>query len=242
MHEFQTFVYLDVQKTGSTFISFLFQKYCSEKQLYFQKHGRVGERHDPSKFYFISVRDPFDQYMSLYAHGCSGNGGLYNKMRRKGLDDLYDSTWRGFRKWLRFVLNPKHASFLDSEFGEGEPAPSDLIGFQTYRYLELALRDPIETLAACKSKEDVRNAYKEHNIVNDTIRNETLNQDLRRILTTRLKDSISDMDGALKFLEEGHRLNASDRIDRFEEDLSLSDKLRERLQEREWFLHELFGY
>src|ERR1051325_4742563 len=159
MHEFQTFVYLDVQKTGSTFISFLFQKYCAEKQVYFQKHGRVGDRHDPSKFYFISVRDPFDQYMSLYAHGCSGNGGLYNKMRRKGLDDLYDSSLFGFRKWLRFVLDPENARSLDAGFGEGERAPSTLVGFQTYRYLELSLADPIKTLASCSTRVHVRKAY-----------------------------------------------------------------------------------
>jgi sulfotransferase famil protein len=241
MHEFETFAYLDVQKTGSTFISFLLQKFCTEKELDFRKHGQVGDRYDPKKFYFISARDPLDQYMSLYSHGCGGKGNLYHKLRRKGVDDLYNSSLKGFRRWLRFVLDPVNAKLLDNDYGSSEQV-CGLIGFQTYRYLELAILDPTETLAACKTQDDLRKAYKAKNIVNDTVRNERLNADLGRLITTRLRASIPDAEGALKFLEEGHRLNASDRIDRFEEGNLVNKKGTKRLQEREWFLHELFGY
>ena len=55
MHEFETFAYLDVQKTGSTFISVLSSP-CSEKEIRRSKHGQVGDRYDPKKFYFISAR------------------------------------------------------------------------------------------------------------------------------------------------------------------------------------------
>jgi hypothetical protein len=241
MHEFETFAYLDVQKTGSTFISFLLQKFCTEKELDFRKHGQVEDRYDPKKFYFISARDPLDQYMSLYSHGCGGKGNLYHKLRRRGVEQLYNSSLKGFRRWLKFVLDSENAGLLDHEYGKLKGI-SDLIGFQTYRYLELAILDPTETLAACKTQEDLREAYKAKSIVNDTVRNERLNADLGRLITTRLRASISDVDGALKFLEEGHRLNASDRIDRFEEGKLLNEKGANRLQEREWFLHELFGY
>ena len=65
MHEFETFVYLDTQKTGSSFISYVLRRHSSEKEVLHSKHQPVGERYDPNKFYFISVRDPFDQYISL---------------------------------------------------------------------------------------------------------------------------------------------------------------------------------
>ena len=58
MQEFQSFVYLDLQKTGSTFIADLLQRHCKELQVRFSKHSRVGQGYDGNKFYFISVRNP----------------------------------------------------------------------------------------------------------------------------------------------------------------------------------------
>jgi hypothetical protein len=240
MLEYETFTYLDVQKTGSTFICYLLQHFCSEKEMNFRKHGNVA-RHDPNKFYFISVRDPLDQYMSLYSHGCGGKGNLYHKLRKQGVDDLYNSSNRGFRRWLRFVLDPKNAALLDATYGSTELLPN-LIGFQTYRYLELAMRESTETLAGCQTQDDIRKAYNEKKIVDDTVRNERLNADLERLIKGRLRSSFSDAKAALKFVKEGPRLNASDRIDKFMEDDLVGKKGKKLVREREWLLHELFGY
>lgn len=243
MHEFESFAYLDVQKTGSMFISYLLDTYCTEKTLFFKKHTRVGDSYDPKKFYFVSARDPLDQYISLYSYGCSGKGGLARRVRRRGHEDLYDSTWAGFKRWLKFVLKPGAARTLDAEYGaSGSGALSSLIGFQTYRFLELAMLEPIETLSACTTKDEVRAAYKAKNIVDFTIRHAHFDADVEELLTTRLRNSISDLDAALKFLKEGQHLNVSDRIDLFESDATLGPKHEELLHEREWLLYELFDY
>ena len=64
--------------------------------------------------------------------------------------------------------------YLDEDFGENSDL-AHLIGLQTFRYLELAMLDPIETLKACKTKDDVRNAHKAKNIASYIVRNENMN-------------------------------------------------------------------
>jgi hypothetical protein len=243
MHEFETFTFLDVQKTGSTFVSHFLTEFCTEEVLKYKKHKRVEERYDPNKFYFITVRNPLDQYISLYSHGCAGMGGLARRLRKRGHGDLYDSTWDGFRKWLRFVLKPGVSDMLDDEYGDDANAHvRELIGFQTYRYLELAMRTPLETLAECKTQDEVREAYKKTNIANFVIHHETFAQDLEELVTTKLRHAIRDIDGAIKHIREAPKLNTSDRIDAFETDPTLGNKLQEKLDEREWLLHEAFEY
>jgi len=243
MHEFETFVYLDVQKTGSTFVSYLLTQSSTEKALIFRKHLPVGDRYDPKKFHFITVRDPLDQYISLYSHGCGGAGGLSRRLRKRGFGDLYDSTWAGFRRWIKFVLREENAELLDDDYGShANAALRQVIGFQTYRYLELAMLDPIETLCRCLSKDDVRAAHKEKGIVNFTVRHESFNKDMERLLTTELRYAMKDPDAAVRMLHETQRLNESDRVDRFEPDPRMGRKVSGRLDEREWFLKELFGY
>jgi sulfotransferase famil protein len=243
MHEFETFVYIDVQKTGSTFISELLERFCSEKEVRYRKHGRAQRKYDPSKFYFISVRDPLDQYLSLYSHGCGGNGGLFMRLTNLGRGDLYDSTWEGFRRWLKFVLREDNAELLDDNYGvHGNGDIRKLMGLQTYRFLEMALLDAKETLDACKTEDDVRKAYAEKKMASHLIRYETFRADLEHLITTKLRDSFKDLDGALQFVREGPKVNASERIDQFLDDPKIGPKNRKMLNQREWFMHEEFGY
>jgi hypothetical protein len=243
MHEFETFCYLDVQKTGSTFVSYLLTQCSTEKALIFRKHLRVEDRYDPNKFYFITVRDPLDQYISLYSHGCGGAGGLSRRLRKRGHGNLYDSTWSGFRRWIKFVMREDNAELLDDDYGSAEnEALRELIGFQTYRFLELAMLEPLETLRRCKTRDDVRAAYKEKDIVDFTVRHEHFDEDMELLLTTKLRYAMKDADEAVKLLHETKRLNESDRVDRFEEDPKMGHNVRIKLNEKEWLLKELFDY
>ena len=243
MHEFESFVFLDVQKTGSTFVSHLLTEFCTEEVMKYKKHARVENRYDPKKFYFITVRNPLDQYISLYSHGCAGMGGLARRLRKRGHGDLYDSTWEGFRVWLKFVLQPDVSHMLDDEYGDdANDKIRELIGFQTYRYLELAMRTPLETLAECETQDDVRAGYEKTNVVDFTVHHETFAADLEELITTKLRHAIRDIDGAIKHIREAPKLNTSDRIDAFQTDLKLGRKIQTTLDEREWLLHELFEY
>jgi hypothetical protein len=240
MIEYETFTYLALQKTGSTFIINFLKRFCSEDRRWAKKHSPVPpDRYSPEKLYIISVRDPLDQYLSLYSFGVAGRGGLHRRVNRNSGESHYDGTDRGFRRWLRLVLQPENAHVLDREYAEfqgGELA--QIVGYQSFRYLRLAcLR-----LDSAADKEALRQSFAQSNIVGFVIRNERLNADLATLVRTRLRHSISDLDAALAYLENAQRINASKRIDQYGETFRLREGLRKQVQQREWLLHELFGY
>ena len=240
MIEYETFAYLALQKTGSTFIIDFLQRFCSEQCLWSEKHKPVPpDRYSPEKLYIISVRDPLDQYLSLYSFGTGGKGGFHRRLGDKGRDSLYDGTSRGFRRWLKLVLRPDKAKLLSREYARSQGGElAQIIGFQSFRYLRLASRQ----LDEATDRDGLRQSFERNNIVGFVIRNERLNADLARLVRTRLRHSISDPEAALAYLETAERINASQRVDQSGETFGLRDGLRRQIQEREWLLHELFDY
>jgi hypothetical protein len=243
MHEFETFVFLDIEKTGTGFISTLLKKFSSEKEIRRDHHARMGPDFDPAKFYFISVRHPLDAYISSYSFGCLERGRLRTQLESQGHDHFYDRTTKGFNTWLRFVLNPDNVEILGGGFGHKRYGYlAGLIGYQTFCYLQLALPDARPVLAECRTKDDVRKVHEELKLPKFTIRYESFAADLKELLQGPLRHAIGDLDGALRFIDSGYRVNASKRVDKEAEDFELRGRLPERLREREWFLYEQFGY
>jgi hypothetical protein len=243
MLEFETFVYLPLQKTGSSFVASFFERFCRERLLDDSGHTPVdAEKYDPSKLYLISVRNPLEQYISLYSFGVTGGGRLYGRMRRLGYDSLYDGTAEGFSFWLRTVLRPSSADMLDRDYGALENSKvAHLIGYQSYRYLKLAVPSAGKAMGRCQTQDELRTAYKEGNIVGFTLRTETLNADLAALIQTRLRTSMTNLDEALTYLQNAPPVNASERIDRYGQ-LDLAPKSLRRLKEREWLMYEIFDF
>lgn len=244
MYDFESFAYLPLQKTGSTFVVRFLKRFCREQLRATGRHTPLrSQDYEPSKLYLISVRDPLDQYISLYSFGVQGSGGFYNQMRQQGYDALYDGTSDAFKLWLKLMLKPRNASLFERRYAQfaGEKL-AKLVGYQSYRYLRLAVPSAEDVVRNCHNVDEVRAAFQQHNIAGFTLKTETLNADLATLVRTRLRDSITDVDEALRFLEGSGRANASERIDRYGQEIRLGEKLTQRLQEREWLLHELFGY
>jgi hypothetical protein len=236
MHEFETFVYLDVRKTGTTFIHSFLRRFCRERKIFKNTHEGMPADCDRSKFYFISVRNPLDQYRSLYSYGCGQKGLLASKLLKHGLGDLYNGTQAGFRSWLDFVLDPENARMLGEDYGKQRHV-SDLIGLQSYRVLSLALPGAAGMLEKCESREAIATAYVQHNLSSYTIRTESLRADLKQLFSTRLQSSLHDVPAAIRFIEDGPAMNVSSRT---ETELTLDNAQTRRLEEREWFLHDMF--
>jgi hypothetical protein len=240
MIEYETFAYLALQKTGSTFIIDFLQRFCSEQRLWAEKHRPVPpDRYSPEKLYIISVRDPLDQYISLYSFGAGGKGRFHRRLGDKGRDPLYDGTNHGFRRWLKLVLRPEKAKLLSREYARSQGGElAKIVGFQSFRYLRLASCQ----LDEATNKDALRRSFERNNIVGFVIRNERLNSDLATLVRTRLQHSIGDPEAALAYLENAERINASKRVDQSGETFGLREGLRKQIQKREWLLHELFGY
>ena len=241
MYEFPSFVYLDMEKTGSTFIFHMLENFASEDAIQRNHHMPMPADCDRSKFYFISVRDPLDAYISLYSFGCQAQGKVFAKLSRRGLGDHYDGTTEGFNSWLAMTLKKRNAEFVagdrigDSEIGE-------LLGPQSYRYLRLAVPDARERLDQCTTRKDILALYESEKLPGFVVRHESFTSDLCALLRGPLRPWITDVDAAAKFVETTKPRNVSKRIDKENIDFAIKPRLLRRLREREWFLNELFGY
>jgi hypothetical protein len=241
MQEYETFVYLDVQKTGSSFISSVFRRFCSEPCIRKKGHAPLAGRwdYDSRKFHVISIREPLDAYISLYSFGC-GNEGLLFGLLSKSHAHLYNHTWSGFQQWLDLLLDPENAPLI-SPNGEAYPA-ANLVGFQSARVLQMAMRRSEKKLRGCQTADDVRNNYQKLNIVNYTIRNETLREDLAKLLDTHLRHAMKDAGAAIRFVRNAEPKMVSERVDHKHKHARLTPKRVARLREREWPMYEFFGY
>jgi hypothetical protein len=242
MHEFETFVYLDVQKTGSSFIASVLKRFSREKLVRKVLHVGVGANYDATKFHFISVRDPFELYLSLYSFGCQRKGKLFTRLCKRGFENLYNGTASGFSSWLKFILDPESSAYLPG-YGEGHLKDvSSVVGFQSYRVLQLAMRNAEQILATCKDSNDVRSAFKSNNIVQYTVRTERLRADLVDLLATKLARSIRDIEKARCYVVEESARNKSRRVDEAWQLGGTEAQLRALTLDREWPLREFYGY
>ena len=206
MHDFGKLVYLDLQKTGSTFVSRFLNATCNLRLVKESKHGRIRDRGHPSIFYFITVRHPVSQYSSLFRYGLDGRGALYERLAHRGMGFLYRKDVESYNQWLRFVLDFRNAEVL----GEGfERIPRDYdLGFLSYRYLMLSLPQPEKTILQKPKSVDIIEYAREKSIANHIIYNESFNEGLRE-LAMRIKPEFFDQASVDQFFREEKRVNAS---------------------------------
>lgn len=242
MHEFETFVYLDMEKTGSTFISQILNKFSVEKRRRQLHHRPMEADYDPTKFYFISVRNPLDAYLSLYSFGCQSQGKVMARMRNQGLGEFYDGTAEGFAGWLGYVLKPKNADTLrDGYHTIADGRIAQLLGLQSYRYLRLAVPGADELLADCRSEDDIRAIHSARKVPTFAVRYEWFLYDLCDLLSGPLRYAITDLDEALDYVRDARPVNTSDRVDG-KAGFTLRKRLKRQMREREWLLSEAFDY
>ena len=218
MYDFGRFCYLDVQKTGSSFVGQLLKECSDLPILKFSGHKPLqgngyanlfGLRDQPGHYrpetvYFNSIRNPFDYYASLYNYGCDNEGGIYQMLARSGHSALYDNTEEGFLRWMAFLMDPGNAHYFGKSYGHCQ---SGLLGFLTFRLLRLSMVAPIAKLHWIKTADDITRLYDTQNICQFTIRNEHMSVDIRSLIDNFLHDYIDETRTRV-FLERD-RINAS---------------------------------
>ena len=114
MIETKNWIYLDLEKTGSTFLrKKLLAIYPESEFLITKKHQTQDKK--STKIKFITIRDPFNYYFSLWSYGLQRKGGVFHKFRRINNNlckNLYkDQTNKTFKLFLDNVLiSPKISS------------------------------------------------------------------------------------------------------------------------------------
>lgn len=235
MKDFGPIVYLDLQKTGSSYTMRFIRTTSNLDVIYKDVHGPVLSRYDPSKFHFITVRHPVSQYISLFRFGLDGKGALHTRLRKLGLaEDLYREGNDGFNRWLGFVLDPANAEAVQNSYAR---AAHLNIGLQTFRFLFLALRLPRKTFREANDYDDLIARYRKDGIVKLVIRNEALSEGLRH-LATDLFPQYFDAGKVAGFFASDTRINAAK-----SSSAALYEPrgaVRELLEEKERFLLQEF--
>jgi hypothetical protein len=234
--EFPSFVYLDVQKTGSSFVVDFLKRHARDEPLALDRHKPVVT-YDPGKFYFITCRDPLDQYLSLYSFGCGGQGGY----RKRHGDGMYDGTAAGFSTWLRFMLDSGDRDRSSEMRRYVKSGMEPFIGFQGFRFLYLSFASPWDVFSRCRSAETLRKVFRNRRIWSEAVRNEDLAGSLARLVSGRLAASVTDIDAALAYLAANEKTNISERVDK-KSGFTVSDEDKRLVQEREWLFFEELGY
>lgn len=256
-------VYLQLQKTASTHIAQILTEHVGGS--YVQKHARLDPEFN-DRYIIGSIRNPFDWYVSLWAHGCRARGNLVQNLKKRhhfgyrlktlmrnpfrignfvsGATSGFGkpiSLWNNaysdahdpekFKQWIKMLLAPERKYDMCEGFAESQLYR--FAGYMTHRYLRLYSKDlewmhrrPFESLTSLKEYDD------QHNVVNQFVRVESLEEDLLDILK-RVGIEMSDAQSQ-RVLNMG-RTNASKHgtIEKY-----YDDETRDLVLRRDEFLFE----
>jgi hypothetical protein len=171
MHDFGKIAYLDVQKTGSSYVSEFLNSCYILKQVRFAKHDGVREDYRSDCFYFITLRNPYDTWSSLYRYGLDRRGDIFNRLNRVHMLGCYET----FDKFVNFCLDEEHANLLCNDYNS---EISEFIGFMSFRFLKLSLQFPMRYIKRCISEGLSLRTLENKFITRLEIKNEKLNEQL----------------------------------------------------------------
>ncbi len=205
MLEYDTFCYLENQKTGSTFVITFLNEFSAEPLRNHKKHAAVEVR-DPDKFYFINVREPLASYRSLFAFGLEGNGTVFARFDQLGYGHLYKNGAQGFSEWLRFVLDRRNAQALAGGYTLQQ---ASAMGLMTWRFMRLAIFRFEQLGMGNPTMPAIRQHVQQHFFMNAVIRQESLRRSLAVLVRGPLASRLTDPQAAIQWLKAAPRINAS---------------------------------
>lgn len=238
MQDYGSFCYLDVQKTGCSYVIEFLSK-CSKIPIVKKnKHAPIEMDYDSRKTYFISVRHPLATYTSLYRFGCDGRGALMKRIVSRSGQNFYTNNESGFFKWLDFVIDSQNASLFEEE--EFAPLANLGIGLVSFRFVKLSLASPSDKLSAVNTIEEFENIYKTHNIAKIILKNETLVSDLQEKLIPNLEEYL-DTQKCRAFLGNSTRVNASKSTGINSKTILDYPSLKTLLEREQWLIRNFYS-
>lgn len=238
MYSFGNIIYLNVEKTGSSFVRFFLDNNLVASTGQFSPLKQPNEPLRPDHTYITTVRDPLAQYVSLFRFGVAGAGSLYNNLKPYRLSKLYETaSVANFEKWLAFVLNPRVAKYTGDGFGKSRPK---LFGMMTFRYLNMVIQNPEHHLGKRQNRDGMQRVYEANRYPATVLRNENLNDDLFAFSQSeQVRSYFKPAADVRKWLDTVPKVNTSQASTAFDYS-RMSAELKARVKEREWFLYQNF--
>jgi hypothetical protein len=214
-------VYLALHKTGCSHVIKLLTSIPELNGVIVGKHNTIDsvskeELGDLSKkIKSGNVRNPWDWYVSLWAFGSMGKGGLYDQIIKKSLFKKINhpasfftpvKKWKQvyadaenpelFKTWLEMLLHSRRKDLL----GFGNSNVPDMIGLLTYRYLNLYTRNFKNGVKGMKDFGELKEFDKKNNFLDFYIRNEHLEDDFK-VLMKKINTDENKVNGVLQLLK-----------------------------------------
>ena len=240
MLEYPGFCYLDVEKTGSTFIRKFLYRNAAGQPMDEVKHRRVKRWRRGGIFHFTSARDPLDQYRSLYVFGCEGKGALmaHQIAENTELAATYTGDRHGFHAWLDLLLSDRRRAFFTPPM---RALYSPALGFMSTRFLRLNLMQGMTLLPLARSRVAVELLWATRRLPGAVVHQERLRDDMAALVRGPLAPFLRDVEAAVADLEGSARENVTSDAARDLAD-NLPDPLVRRLHALEWFHYRHLGY
>jgi hypothetical protein len=229
---YPSFIYLQNQKTGCTFVRECLKRFCSEAIVYTKAHATLAAA--PGKFCFTNVREPLALYRSLFAYGLDGKGTVYLRLTRSGRGELYRHNAAGFLPWLDVVTRPENALLLADDY---TPEIARLLGFMSWRFLRLACPGFEKAAHTFQDAHALASYVKSHYVLGAVLHQERLREELKSLLTGRLAAYFPDQAGLISWLEGMNNINASRSS---VHEVAVDENLRMRVLQREAILYRNF--
>lgn len=168
------FIYIHLQKTGGTRIREILSQ-VTDGHSAGRKHGYLNEK-PADKLVFGSIRNPYEWYVSLWAFGCEGRGGVLSWLKD-------DPTWQRvyanandpelFRLWLKMIYSQEYVNKMQNGYNHFNL--NHCIGLMTWHYAYLYLTGVgIDGSPKFRDYDDFSKYEQRHNIVDYWLRLEDL--------------------------------------------------------------------
>jgi hypothetical protein len=153
MIEYEKFIYLDMYKTGSTYVVGLLNKLMPEKPVRSLRHAPLTKGRPfnwkQGKYAFATVRNPWDWYVSMWAYSIQQPNVLFFRdvrsvLGEKGSKELFDAEnpKESFGRWLRALSDPAFLKVVMKGHPYSRSSVSTFLGFYSYRFIRVTTPHP----------------------------------------------------------------------------------------------------
>ena len=251
--EYEKYIYLDVYKTGSAHLKHLLPEITEGEQVRLRRHAPITAARPygwtGGKLVFVTVRNPWDWYTSLWSYACERKGAIWRffseALPRDELKSMFNTEdpVRSFEKWLRAV-NDK--DFMQRVIRNNLPESglAGIVGLYTFRFMRVTTPYPTVFLKSWLVPSiDAAIRYERwFHMYSEVLRSESLNADLKSFVAKyrqrcRFKP---DAEEIIDRLAAAPR-NASTRVLPSFRDY-YTDETRQLVADKDRLFLELFGY
>ncbi len=255
MIEYEKFIYLDVYKTGSTYVADLLKRLVKEEPVRSVRHAPLTRGRPffwkQGKPAFATVRNPWDWYVSMWSYSIVQKNVLFFRDVRKAVGPenaslLFDSSRprESFSLWMKSIND---VDFLQQVM-TGHPYPrsglSGFLGFYSYRFMRVTTPHPSIFLRQWNiSSVDRAIAHQKRWAIYDTVlKSEGLKDSFAKYVLDHRKQC-NFVSNAETILENrgAKAKNTSERTLPSYRDY-YTDELRDMVANRDRLFIDLFGY